>query len=398
MWLLQTAIRLAFERATAAGMTPTAEQQLDYVARISASHNDGDGPRLLTIAGGSAEIAITGAITNRPSLMAYLFGGGNTTYSDIVAAIAVAEQDPAVETITFSIDSPGGTIAGLFDTLAAIEAVTKPTQALVANMAASAAYAIAAQTDKIIAGNRAAVFGSVGVVVSGFTDEHEVTIASTDAPNKAPDIGTEEGRAVVRGELDAMHDLLAESIAGGRSLTVDQVNADFGKGGTLLADEALKRGMIDSIAGSALSLVQTGGDVAAFNENQPEAIDMDLMTLQASHAGVYAEVLALGNAAGVTQERERASAHLIMGAGSGDMATAIKAVQDGVEMTQSLQATYTMAAVNRRDTQDATEDDAAVAAAVGSAAAATDTDTADAKIGEGILNGAAALCGVEIGA
>ena len=393
MWLLQSAIRQEFEKAQATGGTPSAEQQLEYAARMSAVA--GDTPRLLTIAGDSAEIAITGAITDRPSFFAYLFGGGNTTYPDIISALAVAEQDPAVKSITPAIDSPGGTIAGLFDAVAAIEATTKPTRAVVSNMAASAAYALAAQADEIVAGNRATRFGSVGIVVSGYADENDVTITSTNAPKKAPDISTDAGRAVVREELDAMHEIFVEAIASGRSTTTDNVNADFGQGATVLAEEALKRGMIDSVGGSAVSLATTNNEepTTALSGTQPEASNMDLNTIRASHPDVFAEIVQQG----VTQERERASAHLIMGSGSGQMDTAIAAVQDGSEMTASLTATYMMAAANRNDvTAGAVDEIAAAAVLSGTAATADDTASADAAAGAAILSAAAATCNVEL--
>ena len=396
MWLLQTAMYHALKQAQAGGAMPSAAQQLDYEARMSAVH-DGDAPRLLTIVGDNAEIRVQGVLTNRPSVFAFLFGGGNATYSDIITALAVADQDPAVKRIDLNIDSPGGSVAGLFDTLAAIEATTTPVRAVVSNMAASAAFALAAQADEIVATNRATVFGSVGIVVSAFIDEDEVTITSTDAPNKRPDLSTEAGRAVVRAELDEMHGLFADAIATGRGTSVDNVNANFGQGGTFLAAEALERGMIDSIAPTALNLVQTGGETAATNENQPEAIDMDLETLRASHPGVYAQAIALGSAEGVTKERERASAHLIMGAGMGAMETALEAVKNGDEMTASLTATYMTAGVNRRDVTDANTDDTTAAAATEGAASADVADgKADAQAGADILNQAAEYCGIEM--
>ena len=186
MWLLLSAIREIFEEAQKNGSAPTAQQQLDYEARMM-SPSGQDLPRLLTVAGNNAEIAIEGAITNRPSLLAFIFGGGNTTYADINAALAVAEQDPDIDNITLAIDSPGGTIAGLFDTLAAIESAKKPVKAVVSNVAASAAYAIASQADEIVATNRAARIGSVGIVVRGFLDDNEIAITSSNAPKKAPD-------------------------------------------------------------------------------------------------------------------------------------------------------------------------------------------------------------------
>ena len=265
MWLLLAAIREAFENAEKSGAVPTAQQQLDYEARV-ASGSSGDLPRLLTIAGNNAEIVIQGAITNRPSLLAFMFGGGNTTYADITAALAVAEQDPEVDNITLAIDSPGKT--------------KKPVKAVVSNVAASAAYALASQADEIVATNRAARFGSIGIVVRGSIDENEIAIASSEAPKKAPDLSTEEGKAVVREELDALHEIFVDTIAEGRSTTVEEINANFGQGATLLAGEALKRGMIDAVAETSLTVVSTTDSTttARSGGNNPEKGPMDLNT------------------------------------------------------------------------------------------------------------------------
>jgi len=389
MWLLLASIREAFEQAQKSGSAPSAQQQLDYEARISSGSGEGL-PRILTIAGNNAEIAIEGAITARPSLMAFIFGGGNTTYADINAALAVAEQDPEVDNITLAIDSPGGTIAGLFDTLAAIEAAKKPVKAVVSNVAASAAYAIASQADEIVATNRAAMFGSIGIVVRGFNDPDEFAITSTDAPKKAPDLSTEEGKAVIREELDALHEIFVDAIASGRSMSTDTINAEFGQGATLLAGEALKRGMIDAVADSSLSVVGNADSTTTANSGtQPEAIDMDLNTLKAQHADVYAAAVQEG----VTQERDRVGAHVTMGEASGDMKTAITAINDGSTMTAQLQATYMAAGMNRQDVNNRQDDDAGADAGDGAGA---DEDTAKANASAATLNFAAAACGVEV--
>ena len=391
MWLLLASIREAFEQAQKSGSAPSAQQQLDYEARISSGSGEGL-PRLLTIAGNNAEIAIEGAITARPSLMAFIFGGGNTTYADINAALAVAEQDPEVDNITLAIDSPGGTIAGLFDTLAAIEAAEKPVKAVVSNVAASAAYAIASQADEIVATNRAARFGSIGIVVRGFVDENEVAITSTDAPKKAPDLSTEAGKAVVREELDALHEIFVDAIASGRGVTTDTINAEFGQGATLLAGEALKRGMIDAVAESSLSVVENADSTttARSGGNLSEKGPMDLATLKASHPDVYSAAVQDG----VNQERDRVGAHLTLGEASGDMKTAVTAINDGSAMTAQLQATYMAAGMNKADVNARQNDDDNADA--GDGAGADDEQTTKAKAGDAVLAAAAAACGVDV--
>lgn len=72
---------------------------------------------------------------------------------------------------------------------------------------------------------------------------------------------------------------------------------------------------------------------------------LDMKTLRASHPELCAEI----ESAAVAQERDRVGAHLTMGEASGDMKTALGAVRDGSPMTQTLQAQYLMAGMNRSD-------------------------------------------------
>lgn len=358
MWLLEPATRRVFEQALKAGIAPTAEQQAQFEARYNDAADGG--LRILSVAGDTAEIRINGVMTKAPHFLSMLFGGGNTTYPEIAAAIAEAERNSDVNRIVLSIYSGGGEFYGLFDTLAALQSATKPISAVIADLGASAAYAIASQADTISAANRAARIGSIGVAATFFVYDDEVDIASTQAPKKRPDVTTDEGVAMVREELDAMHALFVEAIAAGRDTTTDTVNAEFGQGATLLADDALKRGMIDDIAGPGLRVVGgTASTTARSGGTQPEIRPMDLATLKAQHPDLYAAVVQ----AGVMQERDRVTAHLIMGEQSGAMETAAKAIKEGAEMTATLQATYLTAGMNRGDIDRRDQDNAGAGAA-----------------------------------
>ena len=375
MWLLVAAVRQAIEQAYQNGVIPSAEQQAEYAARYG--DYESDTSRVLAVAGDVAEIRVGGVITKAPSLMAMLFGGGNVTYTEIGQALAEADANPAVKRAEMRIDSPGGSIDGLFDAIAAMQAFSKPLKAVVHNQAASAAYALASQADEVVASNRAVRFGSIGIVGRFGMDESIIEITSTLAPKKRPDLTTEDGRAMVREELDALHEIFVDAIATGRDTTAEKINAEYGQGATLLAGEALKRGMIDGIAEAPLRVVgkSQSTTTARSGGGNPEIGPMDLNTLRAQHPDVYAAAVEQG----VTQERDRVGAHLTMGNASGDMATAIKAVTEGSAMTASLQATYMAAGMNRRDQSNRQEDDAAAAGADGAAAAgATDgPDAAD---------------------
>lgn len=359
MWLVSTAVRQALEQAQSRGVVPTLEAQADYVARYGSYEGEFD--RVLTVAGDVAEIKVTGIVTNTPSFMAMLFGGGNVTYPEIISALAEADQNPEVKRAKLRVDSSGGTFDGLFETIAALQAFTKPLEGVVQNKAASAAFGLVAQCDRVVAVNRAARVGSVGVVGSFAVDENIVEIANSDSPKKRPDVKTDTGKAIVREELDPLADLFAEAIATGRNTTKEKVIAEYGQGGMLLADDALKRGMIDAIAEPSLRAVKTAKPTPTASSGgiNPETGPMDLNTLMAQHPDVYAAAVKKGT----DDERDRVSAHLTMGETSGDMATAVAAINDGSPMTASLTAKYFSAGMNRSDLAARDGDDAAVAAA-----------------------------------
>lgn len=66
---------------------------------------------------------------------------------------------------------------------------------------------------------------------------------------------------------------------------------------------------------------------------------MNLATLKAEHPAVFE--------AAVKEERDRVVAHLTYGRASGDMQTAMKAVEDGDGITESLKAKYFEASMKK---------------------------------------------------
>lgn len=335
MWLLDAKTREILENVYNSGYSIDAQAALEFEAAAVAVSD-------FRVVDGVAQIPIRGVLTKRPDLIAQLFGGGNTTYSAIASALVSAESDSDVRSIDLEIDSPGGSIDGLFETLNTIVDISKPVRAIVSDMAASAAYAIAAQADSIVATNVAARFGSVGVVATIGVSDSRVTIASTEAPQKRPDVTTEEGRGMVRNELDATHDIFARAIATGRGTTVDAVNQRYGRGATVLAAAALERGMIDAVERLEINNSSITVETTAMNVEQ----------LKTQHMETYAMAVK----AGVDQERDRVLAHITMGEASGDLKTAFAAVREGSDMTATLQATYLAAGMNKSDVRNRESD------------------------------------------
>jgi ClpP class serine protease len=329
MWFLETETLAKLKHEYE--ITPEAEAKHNMLVSSSS---------IISISNREAIIHIKGVLTDEPSLLAQLIGGGNTTYTDISNAVAFADDDDAIDEITLFINSPGGSAsAGWIDVMDIIAAADKPIKAVVGNIAASAAYGIASQADTILAQNRMSRVGSIGVVASYRNDDNVIEITSSEAPNKRPDIKTEEGVKRVRDELDDMHEIFVEAVALGRKTTVNKVNSDFGRGAMVLAGNAIEKGMIDG-----------------FFKTTKEAPAMDLNTLKMEHCEIFDAVIA--------EERDRVCAHLKLGQESGDMVTAIKAVEEGSELTQALTAQYLAFGMKKKDIENRHADEETVSIAV----------------------------------
>ncbi len=346
-------------------MQPTPEQRAEFAAVARRA----EGPPNLSIAGDVAEIRVEGVLTPRPDWFARLVYGANTAYRDVIDALAIAAADSNVRSAVLAVDSPGGTVAGLFDTLTAIQSFGKPMRVRAAN-AQSAAYAIAAAAGPIEATGPAAMFGSVGTAIdfTFFSDVELVSITNTDSPDKRPDPRTPAGRKVIVAQLDALNALFVEAIAGGRKTSAANVTKNYGRGATLLAGEALKRGMIDSVASNkpAQTLRQSAGAAGAAKGSK---VMMTADEIRAQFPGAAAQLVQEG----VALERDRVTAHVIAGEQSGAIPTALTAIKDGTPMNQTMQTQYMTMAINRRDRQLRQMDSDSVAGAADGAARAGKT-------------------------
>ncbi len=113
--------------------------------------------------GSVAIIPIVGTLMKNPNIFEKLFFGA-VDMAEIADAINTAAADKGVLAIVLNISSPGGTVAGTADLAAAVRTAKekKKCVAFVDDLAASAAYWIAAQAESIYA-NKEAVIGSIGV-------------------------------------------------------------------------------------------------------------------------------------------------------------------------------------------------------------------------------------------
>ena len=330
MWLIDTALHGALQKAY--------EAKLNGAVRIPVSL----GP-VSRNKGRTAQIAVSGLLTQTPDIMAYFLGEGNTTYADINAALIAAEDSESIDNIELIVDSPGGNSVGLFNVIETLQMISKPTTAIVTGTAASAAYGIASAADRIVATSKSSSVGSIGVATEMYISDNIVTLTSTEAPKKRPDVKTDEGKADIIEHLDEMHDLFVGMIADGRKTTKDKINANYGRGATMLAERALKHGMIDSI-----------------ESKQKRGEQMKLETLKAEHPELCAQLQSEGAATAstdaVVSERARIEQHLELAEKAGDASLALPHIKSGVALTSEVMGFYMEAAQKANFSSDRADD------------------------------------------
>jgi len=203
---------------------------------------------------GMAIIPIAGQITKGGSS----FGGVSAIRTR--RAVREASNDGDVRGIMLSIDSPGGSIAGLQPLADEVYAVRqqarKPIFAHAEDLMASAALWVGVQAERVTASPMTEV-GSIGVVAmvqdtSQMADKMgvKVHIVSTGPYKGAFAPGTEiteEQLANLQERVDAMNQFFLKAIKRGRGMALDDVRA-LATGEDWLAADAQQKGLIDAVA------------------------------------------------------------------------------------------------------------------------------------------------------
>lgn len=316
----------------------------ELVAGIAEQHSSNS--RVLSVSGSSAEIMVTGVMVKSMSFMAWLMGA--TAYSEITAAAQAVDADSDIKEVQLRIDSGGGTVAGMMSCLNAVKAISKPTVAIIDGTCGSAAYAIAAQCDSIVALSNGEIVGSVGAMMSLSKDKDEETVdvRGDNSEKKNADAFTESGFKARKEEVNDFENIYLQAVADGRGVSIDVVKSTYGNGIIMSAQNALKSGMIDAIAsqsGTASAGTQTNLTAQGETEHNLTANSEEVMNkaeLQAKHPELYAEIKNEGIQAGKTQEQERVSAFAELGEASGANELAMACIKDGTEHSASINAKF----------------------------------------------------------
>lgn len=224
----------------------------EYQAGLSLL-NDGQLQKtsFVKIRGDIAIISLQGIITPRMDIFTYFMGG--TPLDCLARDFQTAIDDDNIKGILFDIDSPGGVAVGPAEMAEIIFKARqiKPVWSYVGRNCCSAAYWLAAATEKIIA-HQSALLGSIGVVTTVPVQESpdqsgykNIEIVSSNAKNKRPDPRTPEGINEICRELNELESQFINAVANFRDLTIDQIKNDFGQGGVLIGAKAVQIKMAD---------------------------------------------------------------------------------------------------------------------------------------------------------
>ncbi|MEH6412681.1 S49 family peptidase [Pseudomonas sp. CGJS7] len=207
-----------------------------------------DETRRVTMRGSVAVVPITGPIFRYANLFTEISGATSTQI--LATDIQRALDDPKVKSIVLNIDSPGGVASGINELAEMIYAARdrKRIVAYIGGIGASAAYWIASAAGEIVI-DEASLAGSIGVVVEAVVEDEKKTgrtryqIVSRNAPNKRPDLGTEEGRAKMGETIDAMAEVFVGKVARNLGVAAEKVPDMGDHGGIRVGADAVKHGL-----------------------------------------------------------------------------------------------------------------------------------------------------------
>lgn len=210
--------------------------------------------------------------------------GWATAYGYMSPQIFAAEirelaDDPTVASIVISVDSPGGTVAG---TVEAAEAVAyakgkKRVTAVVADMACSAAYWVAAQASEIVV-SPTALTGSIGCIIShaDYTKMMDtwgilvtyIRSAAKKALGQPYEPLSAEGRAEMQRMVDDVHAQFVQAVAKGRRKARGVVADQWATGEVWTGAAAVTAGLADRV-GSLHTVIGEGTGAIAPPDPQP---------------------------------------------------------------------------------------------------------------------------------
>jgi len=269
--------------------------------------------------GSLAFIEVSGPLTKYPTSFSELLGG--TAMLETKNALRRAREDASVKGIVMVYDSPGGTVAGSSELVSEIRKTdkVKPVYSVIDDNAMSAAYKLASQGRRVFA-NPSSLVGSIGTVMELYDESKKLAgegikvhvVASSNF--KATGYGdnfSKEQIADVQRVVDDLRNVFAATVAAGRGLTAEQVDA-LADGRIHVGAKAKEIGLVDEIVSfdEAIEIIDRevfamSDPIGAFASAHPDAVEKWRAEGVASALAGNSKAVEQAKAEGIASERTR---------------------------------------------------------------------------------------------
>ena len=197
------------------------------------------------------------------------YDGTTSSPEGLKAQLDKAENNPHAKAIVLRVNSGGGTATAGEEMTSYLKDFSKPVVVSSASMNASAAYEISSQADYIFTAKTTSI-GAIGTAMqitdlSGLYEKLGIRIDDiTSADSKDSSYGnrplTEEERAYYQDMVDQINETFIETVAEGRSMSVEEVRA-LATGLTFTGMTAVENGLADEI-GTLEDAVEKAAELA----------------------------------------------------------------------------------------------------------------------------------------
>jgi ClpP class serine protease len=229
--------------------------------------------------GGVALLPVNGVVSRYATMFSAICGGTSTQI--LARDFNAALNDPSVKSIVLNIDSPGGDANGIHEIAEMIYQARgkKKVVAYVGGTGCSAAYWIASAADELVLDATARI-GSIGTVltmrrrkVKDDDEFEEIEIVSSQSPNKRLDPASKEGRKAYQTELDELADVFVDRVARNMSVDRETVLSEFGQGGVLVGESAVKAGMANRLGSLESVIDELAKGKYSVSSNKTSSVD-----------------------------------------------------------------------------------------------------------------------------
>ena len=210
-----------------------------------------------TVVGSRSEIPVSDILLSNDGANT-LITPNYTVASDVIYYLENAEADPNIKAIMLDVDSGGGDGQAGEEIAIAVQAVGKPSVALIHGLGLSTAYLVASAADKVFSYKTSSV-GSIGATYSfiNLSEKNKKDGIKYEALSSGPfkDMFspdkplTEEERELIERDLEALHENFVIQVAANRRQPYEKIQA-LADGSSVLGTLALENALVDGLGGS----------------------------------------------------------------------------------------------------------------------------------------------------